>query len=52
MRKMNAESLPHQVKMAAKLRLTPTPKGLGLGPRVRLSVIVGHPPGWENQLFP
>jgi FixJ family two-component response regulator len=27
MRKMNAESLPHLVKMAAKLRLTPTPKG-------------------------
>jgi FixJ family two-component response regulator len=27
MRKMNAESLPHLVKMAAKLRLTATPKG-------------------------
>jgi FixJ family two-component response regulator len=27
MRKMNAESLPHLVKMAAKLRLTPMPKG-------------------------
>jgi FixJ family two-component response regulator len=27
MRKMNAESLPHLVKMAAKLRLTAAPKG-------------------------
>ena len=27
MRKMNAESLPHLVKMAAKLRLTATPNG-------------------------
>lgn len=27
MRKMNAESLPHLVKMAARLRLTPAPKG-------------------------
>jgi FixJ family two-component response regulator len=27
MRKMNAESLPHLVKMAAKLRLTATPRG-------------------------
>ena len=27
MRKMNAESLPHLVKMAAKLRLTAMPKG-------------------------